>query len=198
MAVSKNHPREAVIEAMATGQRLFGENRVQEAVEKFSGIDGDFDLHIIGHLQRNKVRDALSVAGLVQSVDSSRILRRISSISAEMGQHRDILIEVNTSGEESKFGLRGEKELFSLLEEALELPMLRPTGLMTMAPFVDDEKPIRASFRRLRELFLRIERDYSPSGWKVLSMGMSSDFPIAIEEGSTLLRIGTAIFGGRD
>ena len=197
MAVSKNHPAESVLEAMAAGHKLFGENRIQEAKEKFGSITGEYELHMIGHLQRNKVQDAVSLCSCIQSVDALRTLEKISRISSETWNNVDVLLEVNTSQEATKNGVLGLEELEALIHEGMKMSGIRIRGLMTMAPFTEDRDKIRTSFVSLRKLFEEIgSRGLFPA-WDTLSMGMSSDFDIAIEEGSTLVRIGTAIFGGR-
>ena len=196
MAVSKTQPAEDVIEAVRAGQRLFGENRVQEAVDKFSSINEDYTLHMIGHLQRNKVKDAVEIAACIQSVDALRTAEKISNI---IGRNMmDILIEVNTSGEDTKFGVKDFDGLLSLIDGCLELPGLNLRGLMTIAPFTADQSAVRSSFRNLYTYFNRAASRYGMKQWDMLSMGMSSDYSIAIEEGSTLVRVGTAIFGQRN
>lgn len=197
MAVSKNHPAASVQDAIAAGQTLFGENRVQEAMEKFSGLNESYELHMIGHLQSNKIKDAVSMCGCIQSVDTTKTLRKVSAQAQSSLRPMDILFEVNTSEEDSKYGVGTAEELDALVREAQFLPSIRVRGLMTIAPFTSDKKRIRASFVRLRRMFEDIGMLDVFHDWDTLSMGMSSDFTIAIEEGSTLVRIGTAIFGER-
>jgi len=198
LAVSKTFPAEDVAEAIRCGQRDFGENRVQELEAKaphFSACGDKPVWHLIGHLQTNKAAKAAALADWIHSVDSVRVLEKIDR-SAE----RDIriLLELNLSGEEAKTGMAGGYDaLRSLVEAALNAKHLKLTGLMTMAALGADEKLARATFASLRDLRDRAEREY---GIRIpeLSMGMSADFEHAIREGSTIVRIGTAIFGGRD
>lgn len=199
MAISKFHPSEAVLEAINAGQTLFGENRVQEATDKFSAIIERYpktELHLVGTLQRNKVAKILPIATCVQSVDRKDILVEIDRRSRELGLVREILFEVHT-GEESKAGYPDRDSLFASLDALGNLSSVRCAGLMTMAPFTQEERAVRASFRSLRETRDECARRYPSCDFSILSMGMSSDYRIAIEEGSTLVRIGTAIFGGR-
>ena len=201
VAVSKFHPIEAVREAVDAGQLLFGENRVQEAAEKFLRLldeeRQDVQLHIIGSLQRNKVKRALQVASCIQSVDRAELLLEIEKRAVELEKRIDVLFEVHT-GEESKSGYKSESDLFSSIELLASCPHVRVRGLMTMAPFTDDEREVRASFRKLVTIKELCEKRFSHIDLSELSMGMSSDFRIAIEEGSTMVRIGTAIFGQRE
>ncbi|MDR1586232.1 MAG: YggS family pyridoxal phosphate-dependent enzyme [Treponema sp.] len=206
LGVSKFHGREAVEEAWQGGIRFFGENRVQEAAEKFSGFreaHPGLALHMIGSLQRNKVKTALSLFDCVQSVDRDDLIRELGKHCGEREKPIELLLELHT-GEESKSGFSGLEELYRALELILAYPRLSVRGLMTMAPFTSNEGPIRSSFRLLRKAQRELERRFSPPApadgrvdLSCLSMGMSNDFEIAVEEGSTLLRIGTAIFGER-
>ena len=197
LAVSKTFPAEDVAEAFRCGQRDFGENRVQELemkVPRFSEQDGPV-WHLIGHLQTNKAAKAAAFAHWIHSVDSVRILEKLDH-SAE--RDIQILLELNMSGEEAKTGLAGGYEsLRNLLEAALAARHLKVCGLMTMAALGADEKLARSTFAALRELRDRAEREYAIR-LPELSMGMSADFEYAIREGATIVRIGTAIFGGRD
>ncbi len=200
-AVSKFHPVESVVEAMDAGQILFGENRVQEAYAKFTELgekNRKFDLHIIGSLQLNKVKKALEVASCIQSVDREELLAEIEKQAAKLSKQINVFFEIHT-GEDSKSGYTDEKTLFDSIENCLDkkYPHICPVGLMTMAPFVDDERIIRKSFVTLRNLREKINATYPSIKIKDLSMGMSGDFKIAIEEGSTIVRVGTAIFGNR-
>ena len=197
MAVTKFHPMEAVRDAIDAGITCFGENRVQEARDKFEGRSDRIELHLIGHLQRNKAKIAASIFDWVQSIDRAETARALDTSLEQNGRDMDILIEVNTSGEESKSGLRSDDELFKVVDDIGVLKRLRVRGLMTIAPFTKEEKPIRTSFSRLRLLFEQLRRRYPELPLDTLSMGMSNDFRIAIEEGSNLVRIGTAIFGER-
>lgn len=202
MAVSKFHPQEAVLEAIKENQFLFGENRVQEAVEKFPAIIEKFpktSLHMIGQLQSNKVKNAVQIADCIQSVDRYELLCEIEKQCSKIQKKINVLFEIHT-GEESKSGY----ESIDLLEKSLEdcqngkFPHIIPQGFMTMAPFTDNENLIRKSFISLRELSEKLKKEYNNLQLTELSMGMSGDFEIAIEEGSTLVRVGTAIFGERD
>jgi pyridoxal phosphate enzyme (YggS family) len=197
MAVTKTVARAAVEEAMGAGMRLFGENRVQEAVDKYSGLYGACELHLIGHLQRNKARSAARVFACVQSIDKTETAEALSKQRAVFGLPIDILLEMNTSGEESKSGFRSRDELLSGLDSIAALPMLTIRGLMTVGPLSGDSERVRASFRALAGLFRDIAERMELPGFDTLSMGMSGDFETAIEEGSTLVRIGTALFGQR-
>ncbi len=200
MAVSKNHPASAILEAIAAGQPLFGENRVQEFAGKRDEVvaaSGGGKFHLIGHLQSNKAAKAVELFDAVDSVDSLRLAERLNDAAVKLNRKLDVLIEVNVGGEEAKSGLGPEsKELPALLEAQARLTMLTIRGLMTVPPFTEDPEGARGCFRRLRELRDRLS---AGSGLKLeeLSMGMSHDFEVAIEEGSTCVRVGTAIFGSR-
>ena len=201
-AVSKFHPAEDVIAAMDAGQFLFGENRVQEACSKFSLEEikkRNAELHIIGSLQSNKVKKAVEVASCIQSVDRMELLSEIEKRCAASDKKISVLFEVHT-GEESKAGYTSEKDLFSSLEMIAsgKFPHIQADGFMTMAPFTEDEKLVRSSFITLRELSEKARNSFPNLTLNELSMGMSGDFLWAIEEGSTMVRIGTAIFGERD
>jgi len=202
MAVSKFHPAEAVLEAISADQLLFGENRVQEASEKFPQIieaHPQLSLHMIGQLQSNKVKKAVSIASCIQSVDRLDLLKEIEKQCQKIDKNIKILFEVHT-GEESKSGYTSEEALLESIQACADglFPHIIPEGFMTMAPFTDDEKLIRKSFITLRELAEKLRHQFPDLPLTELSMGMSGDFEIAIEEGSTLVRVGTAIFGQRD
>ena len=224
MAVSKTHPASAILEAIAAGQHLFGENRVQEFAAKVeevragapllipnlpnagrlgaplpavgkSGFDAKF--HLIGHLQSNKAATAAEIFDAVDSVDSLRLAERLNEAASRLNRRLDVLIEVNIGGEAAKSGLApASDELQALLECHSRLPGLAIRGLMTVPPFTAEAEGARRYFRQLRELRDRLR---ASSGLELpeLSMGMSHDFEVAIEEGSTCVRIGTAIFGSR-
>jgi len=196
MAVSKMHPAEALIEAFAAGLRLFGENRVQEWQEKSVALAhlGEAQIHLIGPLQSNKTARAAELFNAIDSVDSLKIATRLNSAAAALGKKLPILIEVKLSHEESKHGVL-PAELPALLADLGPLESLIPAGLMTVPPWSEDPEPARPYFRELRRL-----RDMSLPACPTLiqlSMGMSNDFSVAIEEGSTCIRIGTALFGKR-
>lgn len=191
VAVSKTHPAESVREALEAGQTVFGENRVQELVSKAPLLPSSARWHLIGHLQKNKIRKVLPVVDLIHGVDSLELAQDIDRIAAELGLFPRILVEVNVSGEQSKFGFTPDK-IRECMAELLALPRVQLEGLMTIAPFVENPEEVRPYFRELRKL-----RDEFETPLPVLSMGMSGDFEVAIEEGSTLVRVGTAIFGSR-
>jgi pyridoxal phosphate enzyme (YggS family) len=194
MAVSKFQPLSKIEEAVKCGVRLFGENRVQEAAEKFSGPSPDYEVHLIGSLQRNKAKTAARLFDCIQSVDREEIIVELAKHAGGRERPLRVLLELHT-GEDSKSGFPGEESLFRAAEKILSLPGLSAEGLMTMAPLSGDEKLIRASFRALAHAQAALALRFPQAPWRCLSMGMSGDFEIAVEEGSTLLRIGTAIFG---
>ena len=193
IAVSKTFPAECAQEAYACGQRAFGENRVQELSEKAPKLPADTEWHLIGHLQQNKVRAALEHASWIHSIDSLALLQRTVKIAGELGVSPKLLLEVNISGEESKFGL-APSDVPSVLE-GCPTPML--AGFMTVAPLGASETDLHRIFAGLRSLRDEMEAE---SGLRLpeLSMGMSGDFEIAVAEGATMVRVGTAIFGHRD
>ena len=197
VAVTKTHPAAAVEAARAAGLIDVGENRVTELEEKVAEVGRtSVRWHLIGHLQRNKARRALPLVDLLHSVDSVRLARELSRAAVEAGQEPAILVQVNASGEESKSGF-APAELIPALTKICALPAIRVRGLMTMAPFTDDERVLRATFARTREL--RDEaREVPGFVAEHLSMGMSNDYEIAVEEGSTLVRLGTVLFGARE
>lgn len=195
VAVSKTFPAPDVREAWDAGQEVFGESRVQEAEAKIPLLPGALRWHLIGHLQRNKVRRALPLFELIQSVDSVELAQAIDRIAAELGLFPRVLLEVNVAGEASKFGFSPES-LEREIDALLELPRVQVEGLMTIAPFAEDPELARPHFRALRELRDRLaSRCGVPL--ETLSMGMSGDFEVAVEEGATIVRVGSAIFGGR-
>ncbi len=195
VAVSKTHPPEAIHEALDAGQLEFGESRVQEAKAKAALLPERIRWHGIGHLQKNKVRPALAVFDLLHGVDSLELAREIQRVAAAEGFRPAVLLEVNVAGESTKFGWDPAR-LPEQMEELLALERLDLLGLMGMAPFDPDPERARPCFARLRELRDTLARD-SGAGLPVLSMGMSGDYPIAIEEGATMVRVGSAIFGER-
>lgn len=195
VAVSKNHPAERISEAVEAGQTVFGENRVQEALVKIPRLPGSLRWHLIGHLQSNKVRKALPHFDLIHGVDSPDLARDIERIAAEEGLFPRILLEVNVSGESSKHGFSPDS-LEHHLEELLAMPRLQIEGFMTMAPLAADPEASRPHFRSLRALRDRLA-NRAGIPFSVLSMGMSGDYEVAVEEGATIVRVGSAIFGGR-
>ena len=201
MAVSKFHPVEEILQAYDCGLKLYGENRVQEACSKFSEIlqiKPDVDLHLIGSLQRNKVKNIIPICSCIQSLDRIELAQEIQKQCEKIGKKINVLFEIHT-GEDSKSGYQNIDDVKKTLDYILSLEnsFLVPTGFMTMAPFTNNESDIRNSFVTLRNLRDKIQSEYSDFNFSELSMGMSQDFKIAIEEGSTLVRIGTAIFGER-
>jgi PLP dependent protein len=195
IAVSKTFPADFVREAWQAGQTVFGESRVQEAAAKIPDLPGAIHWHFIGHLQKNKVRRALPLFECFHSVDSTDLAQAIDRIAAEDGFFPRVLLEVNVAGEASKFGFSPEA-LEREAEALLGLPRLQIEGLMTIAPYHDDPEKSRPHFRALRELRDRLaEKTGAPFG--TLSMGMSGDFEVAVEEGATLVRVGSSIFGTR-
>ena len=198
MAVSKTHPIESILKLADCGQTLFGENRVQEIERKFSKKFQHIKLHMIGHLQSNKVKKAVALVDAIDSVDSLALARRIGQESVRIGKIMPILIEYNTSNESSKAGFNNELEYFSFLDQVGSIEGVRVGGLMTVGPLGGDESALRKAFSYLRELRERSRTAHPELDFNILSMGMSQDFSIAIEEGSTLVRIGTALFGARN
>ncbi len=197
IAVSKTKPAELLMEAYAAGVRDFGENRVQELVDKYEQLPKDIRWHMIGHLQRNKVKYLIGRAALIHSVDSLRLAEEISREAVKRGAEMDILIEVNAAGEESKFGT-GLREAAELVWAAAQLPGIHVKGLMTVAPLTDDPEKNRKYFRALRELSVDIANKKADNiSMGILSMGMTGDYEVALEEGSTCVRVGTGIFGMR-
>jgi pyridoxal phosphate enzyme (YggS family) len=198
VAVTKGHPASVLRDVAASGLPIIGENRVDEAERKFREL-GRLGVrwHMIGHLQRNKARRAVQLFDVIESLDSLRLARKLASEAERAGRKElEVLLEVNVSGEASKGGFSGE----ALLEAASEitaLDRLRVVGLMTMAPYTPDERVLRTVFRRTRELFERCGREVRGFEARTLSMGMSNDFEIAVEEGSTRLRLGTVLIGPR-
>jgi len=197
MAVTKTVDVPRIRAAFNAGLRLFGENRVQEAAEKYAEIQADYSLHLIGHLQRNKAKTAAYLFDCVQSIDKLKTAEALTQ-HLTPGRTMDILLEVNTSGEESKYGFLRDDDVFRCVDQLLDLATVCIRGVMTIAPFVDDEGAVRGAFRRLRTLRDDLISRYPEADWSELSMGMTGDFEIAVEEGSTMIRVGTGIFGKRD
>ncbi len=198
IAVSKTKPVEMLQEAYDLGNRIFGENKVQEIVDKYDALPNDISWHMIGHLQRNKVKYIIDKVALIHSVDSLRLAETIEKEAAKKGITADILIEVNAAREDTKFGVMPEKAE-ELVSDISSLPHIRIKGLMTIAPFVDNPEENRIYFQRLRNLAVDIGENKSDNvTMGVLSMGMTNDYEIAIEEGATMIRVGTGLFGARD
>jgi pyridoxal phosphate enzyme (YggS family) len=195
IAVSKTHPPESIDEAIAAGQFVFGESRVQEARVKIPQVASSARWHFIGHLQKNKVRHALPLFEYFHGIDSIEIARDVDRIADEAGLFPGVLLEVNMAGESSKFGF-APTQLAAAMEPLLELRRIDIRGLMTIAPLVEKAEEARRYFAGLRELRDQVAAECGVA-LPVLSMGMSGDFPIAIEEGATMVRVGTSIFGKR-
>jgi PLP dependent protein len=195
LAASKTHPPETIQMAVNCGQIFFGENKIQEAKAKIPLCPGRLRWHFIGHLQSNKVRDAVELFEMIQSVDSLSLAREISKRAEQAAKTMPVLLEVNVAGEAGKFGSAPEK-LLAELKELNALPRITIRGLMTVPPFAAEAEKSRPHFRRLRELKSQCE-EVLGAPLPHLSMGMSGDFEIAIEEGATIVRIGTALFGPR-
>ena len=198
IAVSKTKPVSMIEELLPLGVRDFGENKVQELTAKEEVLPKDIRWHMIGHLQRNKVKYIIDKACMIHSVDSLRLAREISKEAVKHELDVPVLIEVNVAGEESKFGVSVE-ETPSLVQEVSKLPGIQVKGLMTIAPYVEDPEENREIFRNLRKLSVDIrEKNFDNVTMNVLSMGMTGDYEVAIEEGATHVRVGTGIFGERN
>lgn len=196
IAVSKTFGVGEIEEVYNEGLRDFGENKAQELSSKYEKLGDKITWHFIGHLQRNKVRNVVPAAGYIHSVDSLQLASEINKYAARINKVQKVLLQFKTSGEESKFGIKSGNELAELASYCRELSNIKVVGLMTIAPLTEDVNEIRQSFRQLRKL--RDDLNADGYGLAELSMGMTSDFEIAIEEGATMLRIGSAIFGERD
>ena len=198
VAVSKYHPVEALQEAYKVGQRIFGESKVQEMTIKYETLPKDIEWHFIGNLQTNKVKMVVPHATLIHSMANERLFDEVEKCAAKINKVQDVLIELHVAQEESKQGFSID-EVKALMNGKVfsELPNINIVGLMGMASFTDDLESVRKEFRSLSTLFYNLKESVAPQ-FKELSMGMSGDFEIAIEHGSTLVRVGTAIFGERD
>ena len=198
MAVSKGHPASAICQAVAAGLTLFGENRVQEFDAKRAELPEDIEVHLIGHLQSNKAAKAASIFSAIDTVDSLRLFERLSTAASQARRRIPVLFEIKLSSEAAKAGFAPiSVELHQSLERAADLESIDVRGLMTVAPFDENPETARACFRQLRTLREELAQQYPRLNLDELSMGMSGDFEVAIEEGSTLVRIGTALFGAR-
>ena len=198
IAVSKTKPVEMLREAYDAGARVFGENKVQEIADKYDQMPSDVKWHMIGHLQRNKVKYIIDKVAMIHSVDSLRLAETIEKEAAKKDICMPILIEVNVAEEESKFGLKVE-EVLPLIEEISSYSHIQVKGLMTIAPFVANPEENRDVFRKLKKLSVDIAaKNINNINMSVLSMGMTNDYQVAVEEGSTMVRVGTGIFGERD
>ena len=198
IAVSKTKPVEMLQEAYDAGARVFGENKVQEILDKYDQLPSDIQWHMIGHLQRNKVKYIVDKVAMIHSVDSLRLAETIEQEAAKKELVMPILLEVNVAEEESKFGLKLE-EVLPLVEEISHFPHVQIMGLMTIAPFTLNPEDNRKVFRTLKKLSVDIsEKNINNVNMSVLSMGMTGDYEVAVQEGSTMVRVGTGIFGERD
>ena len=197
LAVTKTFPESTINMALENGIILFGENRVKEAAVKYETKLDKVELHLIGHLQRNKAKLAAKIFSWVQSIDKIDTARELNKYAKLDEKNINILIQVNTSGEETKSGIQKFNEINKLIDELVELDNLNIRGLMTIGPFTSDKKEIRNSFKKLKELYEIVKIDYKDFHIDTLSMGMSSDFKIAVEEGATMVRLGAALFGNR-
>jgi pyridoxal phosphate enzyme (YggS family) len=195
VAITKMHPAERVREAIEAGQTLFGESRVQEARAKIPELPSAIRWHFVGHLQKNKIRHALPLFEMIHSVDSLALAQDMNRIAEEEGLHPRVLLEVNVAGEGSKFGFAPDK-LRAQMEQLLMLPRLSIKGLMTIPPIAEEAEASRKYFVELRQLRDAFEKEFNLK-LPQLSMGMTQDYAVAIEEGATLVRVGTAIFGER-
>lgn len=198
IAVSKTKPISDIMTLYSHGVRVFGENKVQELCEKYEALPKDIEWHMIGHLQRNKVKYIIDKVALIHSVDSLRLAQTISEEAIKKNVIANILIEVNVAEEESKFGVRCD-ETVSFIQQIASLPNIKIRGLMTIAPFVENEEENRPYFQKLKKLIVDIEdKNIDNVCVDVLSMGMTGDYHTAIEEGATYVRVGTGIFGERN
>ena len=198
IAVSKTKPVETLQEAYDLGVRIFGENKVQELTAKYEALPKDIHWHMIGHLQTNKVKYIIDKAELIHSVDSLKLAETIEKEASKHDLIADILVEVNVAEEESKFGMKME-EVIPFVEKVSAFPHVRVRGLMTIAPFVEDPEENRSIFADLHKLYIDIKKkNHDNDTVSVLSMGMTNDYEVAIEEGATMVRVGTGIFGARN
>ena len=198
LCVSKTKPLPDLQEAYKAGARVFAENKVQELTQKMPEMPEDIDWHLIGHLQTNKVKYIIGKVALIHSVDSLHLAEEINKQAEKAGCVQKILIEINVAGEDSKFGTSDMEKNAELIRSVSELPNVKLMGLMTIAPYVEDPEENRIYFRTLKEFLYSDEvRKYFPEH-PILSMGMTGDFEVAVEEGATHVRVGTGIFGDRD
>lgn len=198
VAVSKTKPVEMLQQVYDAGARVFGENKVQEIMDKYNHLPGDIRWQMIGHLQRNKVKYIVDKVAMIHSVDSLRLAETIEKEAAKKAVIVPILIEVNVAQEESKFGLRPE-EVLPLIEQIADFSHIRIKGLMTIAPYVDNAEENREIFRELKKLSVDIAaKNINNVTMSVLSMGMTGDYMVAVQEGATMVRVGTGIFGARN
>ena len=201
VAVSKTKPVRAIEELYAQGQRIFGENRVAELIEKCDSLHDDIDWHMIGHLQTKKVKHIIPFVSLIHAVDTVKLMDEINKRAAIQERKVDVLLQFHIAAEESKYGLSPE-EAKEILDENDFAPFtnVNIVGVMGMATFTDDKDQVRSEFKKLKSIFDQIKSDYfqDDDSFKEISMGMSGDYEIALEEGSTIVRIGSLLFGARD
>ena len=198
VAVSKTKPVEMLQQVYGAGARVFGENKVQEIMDKYDHLPGDIRWQMIGHLQRNKVKYIVDKVDMIHSVDSYRLAQTIETEAAKKNVTVSVLLEVNVAEEESKFGLKMD-EVLPLVQQISELPHVQVKGLMTIAPFVSNPEDNREIFRKLKKLSVDIEaKNINNTTMSVLSMGMTGDYMVAVQEGATMVRVGTGIFGERN
>ncbi len=198
VAVSKTKPVEMLQQVYDAGARVFGENKVQEIMDKYDHLPGDIRWQMIGHLQRNKVKYIVDKVDMIHSVDSYRLAQTIETEAAKKNVTVSVLLEVNVAEEESKFGLKMD-EVLPLVQQISELPHVQVKGLMTIAPFVSNPEDNREIFRKLKKLSVDIAaKNINNTTMSVLSMGMTGDYMVAVQEGATMVRVGTGIFGERN
>jgi len=201
VAVSKTKPNSAIMEAYEAGQRVFGENKVQELVDKYESLPKDIEWHYIGHLQTNKVKYLAPFISLIHAIDSLKLLKEVNKRAKNSGRVIDCLFQLHIAQEDTKFGL-DETELYEILESETfqSFENINMKGVMGMATYTSDEGQIRDEFRQLKKVFDAVKANYQAPNinFEEISMGMSGDYPIAIEEGSTLIRLGSLIFGARN
>ena len=194
VAVSKTKPTDCILEAYEAGQRLFGENKVQEMTQKADLLPKDIEWHMIGHLQTNKVKHIAPFVSLIHAVDSEKLLKEINKRATQNNRVIDCLLQFHIAEESSKFGLNEEEGKY-ILEIQFNYPNVRIVGFMGMATFTSDKEQIKKEFFSLSTIYKKLQKDYPQL--KILSMGMSGDYPIAIDKGSNMIRVGSAIFGPR-
>ena len=201
MAVSKFHPAPAILEAYEAGQRVFGENKALEMRDKHEALPKDIEWHFIGHLQTNKIKYIIPYVSLIHSIDSLNLLKEVNKEAAKKGRRVDCLLQFHIAQEETKFGLSYDEAVQLLTSaEYKQMENIRIVGVMGMATFTDNNNQVSAEFATLRDIFDRLKKEYfsTEESFCELSMGMSDDYPLAIEQGSTLVRVGSAIFGKRN
>jgi pyridoxal phosphate enzyme (YggS family) len=200
IAVSKTKPKEDIMAFYEAGHRAFGENRVQELVDKYEALPKDIEWHLIGHLQRNKVKYIIEFVHLIHAIDSPRLLEEVNKRAGQVGRKVDVLLQFHIAEEESKFGFDWAEVVEMLESESFQqMENIQICGLMAMATFTDDEQQLRREFQQLKGYFDRLKTDYFADSehFKTISMGMSGDFELAVEEGSTMVRVGSLLFGSR-